>query len=165
MKFIFTVFIVIIPLLCKSQTSQNKNNLHYSINVTGGDLSSEEGSVSFSISQVYYISFNGQENYVSEGIQQPLISSSTNLVEKEEEIFRVAAYPNPATNYFTIEASTYTDRALSYQLMDINGRFLIEGKIGKSRTQVDVSNLSLALYLLIISDNGKQIKTIKIIKS
>jgi len=168
MKYIIMVLFLVIPLLCKSQTTQNKipknRNLHASINVTGGDISSKEGSVSFSIGQVYYSSHNGKKNYITEGIQQPLIISIAPIAEKEEKSFKVAAYPNPVTNYLTIEASTYIDRSLSYQLMDLNGRLLKAARIGKSAAIVDVSRLSVAIYLLRISENGKFIKTIKIIK-
>jgi len=162
------VLFLLIPLLCKSQTTQYKipenKNLHTSINVTGGDISGEEGSVSYSIGQVYYSSYNGKETYVTEGVQQPLIISITPIDKKEEDSFKVVAYPNPVTNYLKIEASTYTNGSLSYHLMDLHGRLLQEARIGKSGAQVDVSRLSVAMYLLRISDNGKFIKTIKILK-
>lgn len=164
MKYLITVLFVIIPLLCKSQTTQKKNILHSSINITGGNIASEEGSVSYSIGQVYYSSHNGQENHITEGIQQPLNMHIIPIDKEEEESFKVAAYPNPATNYFTIEASNYTNRSLSYHLMDLNGRFLKEDHIGESGAIVNVSNLSAAIYLLIISDNGRHIKKIKILK-
>lgn len=162
------VLVLLIPLLCKSQTTQNKitnnKNLHSSINVTGGNISSAEGSVSYSIGQVYYSSYTGKESYVTEGVQQPLIISKTPIDKKEEDSFKVVAYPNPVTNYLKIEASTYTDRSLSYHLMDLHGRLLQEARIGKAGAEVDVSRLSVAMYLLRISDNGKFIKTIKILK-
>jgi hypothetical protein len=171
MKIIIMLLFLLIPLLCKSQTTQNKNhknrNLHASINATGGDISSEEGSVSYSIGQVYYTSLQGNKNHVTEGIQQPLVISITpidKIDEKEEEIFKLAAYPNPVTDYFIIEASTYNNRSLSYHLMDLQGRLLKLDRIGKSGAKVDISRLSAAIYLLRISDNGKHIKTIKIIK-
>jgi len=168
MKYIILALLLIIPLLCKSQTTQNKipknNEVHSSINVTGGDISSEEGSISYSIGQVFYSSYNGEKNYVTEGIQQPLIITITPLDEKGEESFKLAAYPNPVTNYFTIEASSYTNRSLSYHLMDLNGRLIMEDRIGKSAAKVDISSLSVAMYLLLIKDNGQHIKTIKILK-
>jgi hypothetical protein len=70
--------------LCKSQSNKNKK-LHYSINATGVDISSEEGSVSYSIGQVYYSSHSGEENNVAEGIQQPLIIQPIDKKEEEEE--------------------------------------------------------------------------------
>ncbi len=110
MKRITLVLSVLLPLFCKSQTTSNKipenNNLHSSINVTGGDISSEEGSISYSIGQLYFSSYPGNENYVIEGIQQPLIIYIGSIIDKEEDkSFKVAAYPNPVANYFTIETS------------------------------------------------------------
>lgn len=167
MKYIIPVLFVLTPLLCKSQTNQNKNsknkNLHSSINVTGGDLSSSDGSVSYSIGQVFYSSLSSDENYVTEGIQQPLVTYTTKIDKKEKD-FKVVAYPNPVVNYFTIEASSYTNRSLNYQIMDLNGRLLKEDQIKKSGSKVDISRFSAAIYLVRISDNGQHIKTIKIIK-
>ena len=168
MKFISLVLLVLLPLFCISQTTSNKipenKTLHSSINATGGDTSSEEGSISYSIGQVFYSTLNEEKNYVIEGVQQPLIIYIRPIDKKEEVSFKVAAYPNPVTNYFKIEASDYSNRSLSYHLMDLNGRFLKKSQIEKTGAIVDISSLSSAIYLLIISDHGKKIKTIKIIK-
>jgi hypothetical protein len=168
MKYIIMVLFLLIPLLCRSQTTQYKipknKDLHISINVTGGDLSSDEGSVSYSIGQIYYLSYYGTKNYITEGIQQPDIISITPIDKEEGKGFRVAAYPNPTTNSLTIETSNSINGSLSYQLTDLHGRLLKKARVGKSRANVDVSGLPTAIYLLKISDNGKFIKTIKIIK-
>lgn len=60
MKYLVLVLFVLIPLLGESQTSQTRNPdikiILSTINATGGDLSNEEGSVSYSIGQVFYSS-------------------------------------------------------------------------------------------------------------
>lgn len=60
---------------CMSQTTSNKiqenKNLHFSINATGVNISSYEGSISYSIGQVFYSSHDSQQNYVTEGIPHP----------------------------------------------------------------------------------------------
>ncbi len=70
MKFFIPVLFVLTPLLCQSQKTQNKNsknkNLHSSINVAGGNISSAEGSLSYSIGQVYYSSHNEEEIITTE---------------------------------------------------------------------------------------------------
>ena len=70
MKFFIPVLFVLTPLLCQSQKSQNKNsknkNLHSSINLAGGNISSAEGSLSYSIGQVYYSSHNEEEIITTE---------------------------------------------------------------------------------------------------
>jgi len=168
MKYIIIVLFLVLPLLCRSQTFPTKipkdSDLHYSLNVTGGELSSDEGSVCYSIGQVTYLSYYGNKNYINEGIQQPLIIYGKPIDKKEEVNFKVAAYPNPVTNSLTIQASNYENRSLSYQLTDLNGRLLKQARVGKSIANVDVSELSVAIYLLKILDNGKLLKTIKIIK-
>ncbi|HKL36799.1 MAG TPA: hypothetical protein VJ899_10950 [Salegentibacter sp.] len=60
MKFFIPVLFVLTSLLCQSQKTQNKKsknkNLHSSINVAGDNISSAEGSLSYSLGQVYYSS-------------------------------------------------------------------------------------------------------------
>ncbi|PRX41207.1 T9SS type A sorting domain-containing protein [Salegentibacter salegens] len=167
MKFFISVLFVLTPLLCQSQKTQNKNsknkNLHSSINVNGGNISNAEGSLSYSIGQVYYSSHNEEEITVTEGVQQPLIIY-TAPVEKTKKDFEVLAYPNPVANNFTIDASSYANRSLNYQIVDLNGRLLKEDRIEKPGSKIDISRFSAAIYLLRISDNDQHIKTIKIIK-
>ena len=109
MKTLIIVHILLIPQISKSQTSQtnssNTGNIHFSLNATGEDISSQTGSVSYTIGQISYSSQNSDKFYVSEGIQQPLIISITPIDINEENSFKVAAYPNPVANYFTIETS------------------------------------------------------------
>lgn len=168
MRNIVIVLFVLTPLVCKSQTWQNKSSqdkkLHSSINVTGGDLSSEAGSVSYSIGQVYYLSYSDKKDYVSEGIQQPSIIEVAQI-KKEEKDFKVVAYPNPVDNYFVIEAATYTNQSLVYHLIDLHNTLLKEGRIGESGAKVDISTLPASTYLLQILGNGKLIKTIIILKN
>ena len=65
MKFFIPVLFVLTPLLCQSQKTQKKNsktkNLHSSINVAGVNISSAEGSLSYSIGQIYYSSHYEEE--------------------------------------------------------------------------------------------------------
>lgn len=155
------------PILGNAQAVQTKipdnKIIHATMNVTGVDLSSGEGSVSYSLGQTFFSSYDGKENYVIEGVQQPL-TIPKNSIEKEEINFKIAAYPNPVSDYFLIEASNYTNRSLQYHLMDLQGRLLQEDRIRKFGTSVNTADLPVAVYLLKITDNGKYIKTIRIIK-
>ncbi|MGA8855253.1 MAG: T9SS type A sorting domain-containing protein [Christiangramia sp.] len=170
MKYMNLVLFVLIPFAVKSQNFQKKNSnkeaIHSTINATGGDISSEEGNVSYSIGQVFYSAYEGSSDYsVTEGVQQPLVISIEPLATEKEEELKLIAYPNPVTDYFTIEASDYNDRSLSYHLTDLNGRMIKGEKINKSGTQVNISTLPAGIYLLVVSDNGTRIKTTKIIKN
>lgn len=168
MKYNILVLFVLIPLLCYSQSGQNKNivnkNLQFSLNTTGGDISGEEGSISYSIGQVNNLSYEGDNSYIIEGVQQPLIISIKPIEIMKEEFLEMTAYPNPVTNYFTIEASDYTNRSLKYLLTDLHGNFIKEGSIEEPGAMVDISRLSVAIYILNITDNTQHIKTFRIIK-
>lgn len=167
MKRLSIILLALIPFFGNGQTEQNKipddKIIHATINVTGMDLSSGEGSVSYSLGQTFFSSYDSKENYIIEGVQQPL-TIPKNSVDKEEKHFKVTAYPNPVTNYFIIEASDYTNRSLYYTLMDFKGRLLKEDSIGKYGAMVNTAELPVAVYLLKITDNGIHIKTIRIIK-
>ena len=170
MKYNIIVLLVLIPLLCQSQaTNQDKNilnkDLHFSINTSGGDISGEEGSVSYSIGQVNYLSYNENDIYTTEGVQQPLLITirPVDIIE-EEEFLKMAAYPNPVSNYFIIEASTYTNLSLRYHLSDLNGNLIEEGPIEEPGARIDISRLAVAMYLLNITNDTRHIKTFKIIK-
>lgn len=169
MKYTITVLIVLIPLLCQSQITSNSNtpnrNFHSSINTSGGDISGEEGSISYSIGQVNYFSYGENSLYTAEGVQQPLIISISPIdIIEEKEAISMAAYPNPTTNYFKIEASTYIGQSLKYHLTDLNGNFIEEGRIEDPGATVDISRLAVAVYLLHITNGSEHIKTFKIIK-
>ncbi len=169
MKYNIVVLFVLLPLLCNSQPAQNKSivneNLQYSINSTGGDISGEEGSVSYSIGQVNYLSYDGDNSYTIEGVQQPLIISIKPIeITEEKEILTLAAYPNPVSDYFIVEASDYTNRSLKYLLTDLNGNYIKEGRIEEPGAIIDISRLAVAIYLLNITDNTQHIKTFRIIK-
>lgn len=168
MKYFNTVLFVLIPLICSSQPPQNKNivnkNLQSSINTSGGDISGEEGSVSYSIGQVNYLSYEGDHSYTTEGVQQSLVISIKPIDILEEESLTLSAYPNPVSDYFIIEASDYTNRSLKYLLTDLHGNFIKEGRIEEPGAIVDISRLAVAIYLLNITDNTRHIKTFRIIK-
>lgn len=169
MKYTFTVLIVLLPLLCQSQIISNNNtfnrNFHSSINTSGGDISGEEGSISYSIGQVNYLSYSENSLYIAEGVQQPLIISISPVeITEDKKVINMAAYPNPTTNYFKIEASTYIGQSLKYHLTDLNGNFIEEGRIEDPGTTVDISGLAVAVYLLHVTNGSEHIKTFKIIK-
>src|SRR5690606_16006719 len=160
---------ILIPLLSQSQAQNDQTpvnkNLQYSINTSGGEISGVEGSISYSIGQVNYLSYQKNNSFTAEGVQQPLIISIKQIeIIEEKEIFTMAAYPNPVMDYFIIEASSYTDRSLRYNLTDLNGNLIKEGPINEPGATVDVSRLAVAIYLLNITDNSQHVKTFRIIK-
>lgn len=88
-------------------------------------------------------------------------SECTKIDELAELSFKV--FPNPVKNSVTINLNS--DLLFSfYEVMDISGNSILNGKIESISEQISVMKLSKGLYFLkIISKNGKQSKTEKLI--
>jgi hypothetical protein len=95
----------------------------------------------------YYLSVEDC-NYTTTGIN--------NVADK----LPVSVYPNPATNYFTVETSFEG----IYQLQDLTGKVLLSGlATGETKFSIDISALSKGIYLLSLIDGEQQVNR-KVVK-
>lgn len=136
------------------------------ISTTGGEASGGGGSASYSIGQVVYITNTGTNGSVTQGVQQPYEISVVTGIEQAKDInLEYKAYPNPVTDYLILKVENYNNKNLSCQLFDINGKLLENKKLSGDETEIKMINLVPASYFLKVTDNGKEIKTFKIIKN
>jgi hypothetical protein len=133
---------------------------------TGGNASGSGGSVSYSIGQVVYSTNTSANGTVIQGVQQPFeISVVTGIEEAKGINLSVLAYPNPTTDYLTLEVKEFELSNLSFQLFDMNGKLLQSEKITGNQTSIVTSNLVPAMYFVKVIQNQKEVKTFKIIKN
>jgi hypothetical protein len=136
-----------------------------SVIATGGNASGSGGSVSYSVGQVVYTTNTGTSGSVAQGVQQPFeISVVTGLDEAKGIKLSVVAYPNPTTDYLTLEIKDFEPSNLNFQLYDMNGKLLQDKKIIGTQTSIVMSNLVPATYLVKVIQNNREVKTFKIIK-
>jgi hypothetical protein len=136
-----------------------------SMNTTGGDASGSAGSLSYSVGQAVYQTHTSTSGSVAEGVQQPYEISV--VLAKREAVgitLSVSAYPNPTTDNLTLSVEAFELSNVSYQLFDINGRILQNGKIASELTSIAMGNLVSATYFIKVVKDNKEIKTFKIIK-
>jgi hypothetical protein len=137
-----------------------------SINATGGNASGSGGSVSYSVGQVVYTTNTGTNGSVAEGVQQPFEISVVTAIEEAKGInLSVTAYPNPTTNYLTLEVPDFQLFPFTFHLYDMNGKLLQNEKITGNQTSIVMSNLVPANYFVKVIQENKEIKTFKIIKN
>jgi hypothetical protein len=137
-----------------------------SINATGGNASGSGGSASYSVGQVVYTTNTGTSGSVAQGVQQPYeISVVTGLEEAKGISLSVTAYPNPTTDYLTLEVKDFELSNLHFQLYDMNGKLLQSEKITGNQTSIGMSNLVPANYFVKVIQANKEVKTFKIIKN
>ena len=132
---------------------------------SGGNASGSGGSVCYSTGQIVYTTYTGINGSVAEGVQQPYEISVVTATEKTKGInLMVSAYPNPTINYLILEINEFDDSNLSYQMYDMKGKLLQNGKVADSKTNISMNNLIPATYFIKVIQNNKEVKTFKIIK-
>jgi hypothetical protein len=131
----------------------------------GGDASSNQGIIAYSIGQVVYTINHGPTGSVAQGVQQAFeISVAAELQEIRGINLTVHAYPNPTIDFLNLKIENYHNKNLSYQLIDINGKLLESEKLIDNQTRIVMSNLPSATYFVKVIQNNKEVKNFKIIK-
>jgi hypothetical protein len=137
-----------------------------SVTATGGNASGSGGSVSYSVGQVVYTTNTGTNGSVAQGVQQPFEISVVTAIEEAKGInLSVSAYPNPTTDYLTLEVLAFQLSTFHFQLYDMNGKLLQSEKITSNQTSIVMSNLVPATYFVKVTERNKEVKTFKIIKN
>ena len=136
-----------------------------SINTTGGNATGSGGSTSYSIGQMVYNTSIGDDGSVAQGVQQPFEISVLGVDDFEEINLSVMVYPNPTTDYLTLEVKEFDPATLSFQLFDIQGRLLQSQNIINNQTNIIMSTLPSATYFVKVSQENREVKTFKIIKN
>lgn len=139
-------------------------NAQKSINAAGLNASGANGSASYSVGQIDYTT-KGTNNQVMEGVQQAyeiitLSTTETSGTDKKD----ILLYPNPFKDFLFLDFTTNDYRNSDFQLFDSSGKLLKSDKITQSKSEFNFSSLPSAMYIIRINQNGKNIKTYKIIK-
>ncbi|RTY73080.1 T9SS type A sorting domain-containing protein [Flavobacterium sp. LS1P28] len=134
------------------------------ITATGGDASGSGGTVAYSVGQVVYTTNTGTNGSVAQGVQQSYIISIVLGIEDNSIKLELTAYPNPTTNFLTLNVGNAELSTLRFQLYDISGKLIESRKIVSSTETIGMENLPSAIYFLKVVNNNKEVKTFKIIK-
>ncbi|MBN2613452.1 MAG: T9SS type A sorting domain-containing protein [Bacteroidales bacterium] len=136
------------------------------IPAAGGNASGSGGSVSYSVGQVVYTTITGTTGSVAQGVLQPYeISVISGIEEAAEIILQCEVFPNPVTDVLWLTVKNFNLPAISFQMYDMNGKLLKNGKIVSDKTSFETGNLTPATYYLKISTENKEVKIFKIVKN
>lgn len=132
---------------------------------TGGNASGSGGTVAYSVGQIVYTTNTGTTGSVAQGVQQPYEISILLGIDNHSINLELTAYPNPTTDYLTLNVGNFELLTLNFQLFDISGKLVESRKIISSSETIAMENLPTATYFLKVSNNNKEVKTFKIIKN
>ncbi|MGE0078097.1 MAG: T9SS type A sorting domain-containing protein [Bacteroidales bacterium] len=135
---------------------------------SGGNISGNDGSISYSIGQTFCTTQSGTNGLIIQGVQQPYEISVVSGIAESGLNLSCKAYPNPTTNILILSIDAVTVdkiQSLSYLLYDISGKIIMSNKIDDYKTTLPVNDLKSGVYILKVIQENKQVKTFKIIKN
>lgn len=128
----------------------------------GGDATGPNGSVSYTIGQIDYISVTSSGS-VYQGVQQPYELYVLETAEWNSD-FSITAYPNPVVSFLTVDIGDNSSQPFKYVLVDANGRTVAQGELKEKETQLDVRELASSSYFLNILLNEQLVRSYKLVK-
>ena len=137
---------------------------HQVLSATGGDASGSGGTVAYSVGQIAYTTSTGTTGSVAQGVEQAYEISSVGIKETALNI-SLSVFPNPTSDFLTLKVEDYNNEALSYNLLDEQGKLVLNEQIITQDTQVAMSTLARGAYFINIVQANKKIQTFKIIKN
>ena len=142
----------------KAQTS------HQVLSASGGDATGSGGSVAYSVGQIVYTTSTGTTGSVAQGVEQAYEIYSVGIKETTLNI-SLSVFPNPTSDFLTLKVEDYNNETLSFDLLDEQGKLVLNEQITNQETQVAMSTLARGSYFINIVQANKQIQTFKIIKN
>lgn len=134
---------------------------------TGGDATGAGGTSAYSVGQVDYTHYDGEDFHISLGVQQPNVELMVSTDDPDNNI-GIAAFPNPSSTsvQLNIDAALFSNKnAFRYELYQGDGTLLYTVQIDSPHTTINVSQLANAMYLLRVTVDHKEIKTFKLFKT
>jgi hypothetical protein len=144
--------------------SVNAQTSHQVLSATGGDASGSGGSVAYSVGQIVYTTSTGTSGSVAQGVEQAYEISSVGIKETALNI-SLSVFPNPTSDFLTLKVQDYNNEALSYNLLDEQGKLVLNEQITTQDTQIAMSTLARGAYFINVLQANKKIQTFKIIKN
>jgi len=144
--------------------SVNAQTAHQVLSATGGDATGSGGTVAYSVGQIVYTTNTGTTGSVAQGVDQAYEISSVGIKETALNI-SLSIFPNPTSDYLTIKVEDYNNEALSYNLINEQGKLVMNEQITNQDTQLAMSTLARGAYFINVLQANKKIQTFKIIKN
>ena len=137
----------------------------HSFNTLGGVISGSGGTVSQSVGQLVYSSETSEGGSLAQGVQRPYRLASVEIAPSAP-VLNFTVLPNPTDGNLLLRLSDKPEENPHYQVTDLQGRELLQGRVFFPDTPVQLSGFAAGTYLIRIqSTQNKPLQTLQIIKN
>lgn len=137
-----------------------------SIITSGGDISNSNGSINYSIGQIFINTNSNSNNYIIEGNQQPYEIYSLSNSNLDNPNLTIKIFPNPTNDYIFLSYSNDNYENTNFQIFDLNGKEIIKKrKLYEKETKIFLEQFQIGTYLLLITNEDNTTSSFKIIKN
>ena len=157
-----TLFVFLAFSLSFSAIGQTAS--HQVLSASGGDATGSGGSIAYSVGQIVYTTNTGLTGSVAQGVEQAYEIYSVGIKETALNI-SLSIFPNPTSDFLTLNVQDYNNKALSYNLLDEQGKLVLNEQITTQDTQIAMSTLARGAYFINVLQANKKIQIFKIIKN
>ncbi|HPR74309.1 MAG TPA: T9SS type A sorting domain-containing protein [Bacteroidales bacterium] len=132
---------------------------------SGGDASGSGGTVTYSVGQVAWKFYTGENGSVIQGVQQPYEISVISRIDDYDISLNYAVYPNPTRGALMLDIDETDFTGLKYQLFSLAGIMCEEKNIETAVTEINLGTYPSGTYLLRVIKAQIQIRLFKIVKN
>lgn len=133
------------------------------VNASGGGSKTIDGSIEYSIGNVFYTSVTTNAGSIAEGVQHTYDITTVGIQEQDLNI-SLSVFPNPTTDLLNL-STCFIAKGYSFQLIDLLGNQLEIQPIESNQSIISMISYNTGTYILNInSEDNKVLKSFKIIK-
>ena len=131
---------------------------------SGGEGQGAGGTISYTVGQVFFHYYPGDEANITEGVQQAYEISVITEAEQDAFQLQLTAFPNPVADRLVLESEMPDHLPLQWKMCNISGQILDQGILEGSRVEINTQHLAAATYFIHISQDDQTVRSFKIIK-
>lgn len=133
------------------------------VNASGGGSKTIDGSIEYSIGNVFYNSVTTNAGSIAEGVQHTYDITTVGIQEQDFNI-SLSVFPNPTSDLLNL-STCFITKGYSFQLIDLLGNQLEIQPIESNQSIISMISYNTGTYILNInSEDNKVLKSFKIIK-
>lgn len=132
----------------------------------GGDIGNTNGSLSFSVGQVFYTHHNNPDASKNAGVQQPIEFFTVSTSNKNLSEIELTLFPNPSSRNINLHIKNFDGKECQLRLFSMTGAELLSRKIQSSETTLELDKFAQGSYILRVEDqNHEELKTFRVVKN